>query len=277
MRVLPAPRVASTPLARSDNSRTRTTRMLALAVLGGSAIGVYLAFSQGARSGGRVLFAPTFPNGGLVTNEYAFYNPLDPRAVPSPVWEVTSGSLFALDGNGWTGRPDGQAADAGSSSATDSAVFRLRTRQSDFGNVGVSFRLLLKRLVTTPRTPPQAYDGVHIWLRYHSPDELYFASVSRRDGSIVIGKKLPEGLRGRYVDLARVPGQPLALNRWSMVKATVVSSGNTVRIRVFVDGRLLATAVDSGAGGPPILGPGRVGIRGDNAEFEFSGFRVTQE
>src|SRR4051794_34420913 len=44
-------------------------------------------------SGG--VFADNFnyPN-GLITNEYAYWNPSDPRAVQSPLWEMTSGSLF---------------------------------------------------------------------------------------------------------------------------------------------------------------------------------------
>jgi hypothetical protein len=251
--------------------------MLALAVLAGSAIGVYLAMGHATRSGGRLLFAASFPANGLVTNEYAFYNPLEPRAALSSAWEVTSGSLFAANGAGWTGRPDGQPTDARSSSSTDSAVFRLRTRQSDFADVAVSLRLFVNRLVTTPRTPPQAYDGVHIWLRYHSPDELYFASVSRRDGNVVIGKKLPDGLGGRYRDLARAPGHRFPLNRWVAVKATITTSGQAVHINVFVGGQLVATATDDATGGPSILEPGRVGIRGDNSEFQFADFRVTQE
>ncbi len=256
----------------------RATRLLALAVIGGTAIGVYLALSPNPfDASGKVLFEASFPNSGLVTNEYAFYNPLDRQAVRSPEWEVTSGSLFALDGNAWTGHPDGNAADATSSRATDSAVLRVRTSQDDFGDVAVSFRLLLRGFVQTPRTPPQAYDGVHVWLRYQSPDWLYFASVSRRDGSIVIGKKLPDGSGGRYVDLARVSGHPFPSGRWENVKATITSNDGSVLIKVFVAGQQVASAVDTGEGGPAILKAGRVGIRGDNAEFEFGDFKVTQE
>ena len=278
MREASAPRLAGRASKQAKSSLPRVARLLALAVLGGSAIGVYLALSQGTESGGgKLLFRASFANSGLVTNEYAFYNPRDVRAARSPAWEVTSGSLFAIDGNGWTGVPDGAAADITSSNATDSAVLRVRSRQDDFANVAVSFRLFLRRFVVTPRTPAQAHDGVHVWLRYQSPYWLYFASVSRRDGSIVIGKKLPDGAGGRYVDLTRVTGHPFPFNHWETVKATIASDGDSVVIKAFVGGRLLATAVDGGNGGPAILRAGRVGIRGDNAEFEFGGFQVTQE
>src|SRR5438552_719837 len=42
----------------------------------------------------------------LLTNEYAHANPDDGTAVRSSDWDVTSGSLFASDGAGWTGTPD---------------------------------------------------------------------------------------------------------------------------------------------------------------------------
>lgn len=239
------------------------------------AIALYLGFGSGAQHRSKLLFAASFPKSGLLTNEYAYYNPLSRRAVRSPVWITTSGSLFAHDGNGWTGRPDGVGANASSSPATDSAVFRLRTRRSDFGNVAVSFRLRIAAVLTTPRTPAEAYDGVHVWLRYQNPDWLYFASVSRRDGRIVIGKKLPTAAGGRYFDLVRVAGRPFPLRRWKSVLVSNKSIGHSVLIRIFVDGRLLAETVDGGREGPVILRPGRVGIRGDNAEFEFADFRVS--
>jgi hypothetical protein len=131
------------------------------------------------------------------------------------------------------------------------------------------------RLVTTSRTPSQAYDGVHVWLRYQSPNWLYFASVSRRDGRIVIGRKLPTKRGGVYADLIRVSGHPFQRERWESVRVTIETRGRSVLIGLTVDGRLLARTVDDGSRGPNILRPGRVGIRGDNAEFEFQGFSVT--
>jgi len=272
--------VSANPLSRraaarkpDERSRTRVPRRLAIAVLIGVGVGLYLGLA--AQREPAVLFSASFPARGLITNEVAFWNPHDASAIRSPDWEVTSGSLFALNGAGWTGVPDGRAPNLTSSLATDSAVFRLRTARDDFENVSVSFELRLTRLLTTPRTPPQAYDGVHIWLRYQSPDWLYFASVSRRDGNVVIGRKLPTAGGGVYTDLVRRPDHFFPLDRWVPVRARIQSAGDAVEIELFVGGRLVARAVDAGKGGPPILHAGRVGIRGDNAEFEFRDFEVT--
>jgi hypothetical protein len=247
------------------------TRLVAVAVLVGLAAGTYLGLATGSPT---VLFAAKFPRSGLVTNEYAYYNPGDRQAISSSDWEATSGSLFARDGAGWTGVPDGTAPDARSSWSTDSAVFRLRTPRGNFGNVAVSFRLRLDRLLTTARTPAQAYDGVHVWLHYQNPNWLYFASVSRRDGRIVIGKKLPTAGGGQYADLDRVPNHFFPLHRWESVEATIAGDGHKVIIRVLINGRLVARTVDDGTRGPTILRPGHLGIRGDNAEFEFKDFKA---
>jgi hypothetical protein len=40
----------------------------------------------------------------LLTNEYRYWNHLPSR---DPRWQMTSGSLFARGGRGWTGHPDG--------------------------------------------------------------------------------------------------------------------------------------------------------------------------
>src|SRR6185295_20003970 len=76
---------------------------------------------------------------GLITNEYAYWNKSAADAVRSPEWELTSGSLFARGGAAWTGVPDDKTPDPRSSRATNSAVFRLTTKRSGFGDVAVSF------------------------------------------------------------------------------------------------------------------------------------------
>ena len=248
------------------------TRLIAVAVLCGLAAAIYLGLSTRSP---KVLFVAKFPRHGLITNEFAYYNHRDRRAVPSSDWVATSGSLFARDGAGWTGVPDGSAPDSRSARATDSAVFRLRTRRANFSNVAVSFQLRIDRLLTTARTPAEAYDGVHVWLHYQTPNWLYFASVSRRDGRIVIGKKLPTAGGGQYADLDRAPNHPFPLHRWEAVQATIESDGHKVIIRVLINGQLVARTVDDGTRGPTILRPGHVGIRGDNASFEFKDFKVT--
>src|SRR5687767_8552856 len=42
----------------------------------------------------------------LITNEYATYNPSHAGIIVSPIWKVTSGSLFHSSGTGYTGKPD---------------------------------------------------------------------------------------------------------------------------------------------------------------------------
>ena len=87
--------------------------------------------------------------------------------------------------------------------------------------MSVAFGLKLNRLVTTPKTPAQNYDGVHVWLHYQSPSTLYYASVSRRDGEVLLGKKID----GRYVHLT----QPKELRFpfvWIFDAVTFVDVGN---------------------------------------------------
>jgi hypothetical protein len=250
------------------------SRLIVIAMLVGMA--VTLAVTLTHRSGRRSpIFGATFPRSGLVTNEFAYYNAGSQYAVHSSQWVVTSGSLFARSGGGWTGPPDGRTPGPKSTAATDSAVFRLRTRRADFGNVRVSFMLRIDRILTTSRTPAQAYDGVHVWLHYQTPDWLYFASVSRRDGSLVIGKKLPTSAGGRYTDLVRVGEHAFPLRKWVRVAVTITAGAQAVDIGVAMNGRVVAHARDDGTRGHPILRPGRVGIRGDNADFQFRDFEVS--
>jgi hypothetical protein len=102
------------------------------------------------------------PN-GLITNEYAHWNPSSSSAKRSTYWDMTSGSLFAKDGRGWTGRPDdcsGSSPNALSSNCTNSAIFRLNTKNFGYGNVKVSFKLYQNGLTSTRKTPAVAWDGV---------------------------------------------------------------------------------------------------------------------
>ena len=209
---------------------------------------------------------------GLITNEFALYSRGGRR---SQTWIATSGSLFARGGQGWTGRPDAVSPDRCSCRSTDSAVFRLVTRRRNFGDVAVSFRLTNRRMVSTRRTPRREFDGVHVFLRYRSPQELYVLSVNRRDGKVAIKKKVPGGRSngGRYVQLG-----PTASWRWQRdvpqaVRVAVETVGpQRVLLTLSVDGRQLLQAADDGPNGPPLLRPGRVGLRGDNDEFVFDDF-----
>jgi hypothetical protein len=215
----------------------------------------------------------------LVTNEYAYWNPTRKDAVPSAIWAMNSGSLFNRAGTGYTGKIDDGVPDAKSAINTDSSTFRLQTIRDDFANVNVSFRLSIAQLTSTKRTPPIAYDGVHIWLRFHSEYSLYAASVARRDGRVVIKKKCPGGPSndGTYYTLGKEQaGPPITLLVWTSVAASVQNNPNgTVTIVLSVGGKPLVSAVDTGVGCPVITTPGAVGIRGDNTRFSFSSFAVT--
>jgi len=230
------------------------------------------------------LFAPTVPDtNALVTNEYAFWNADDSGVVRSDEWEVNSGSLFSKvteDGPVyWTGAIDDGSPDAESARHTDSAIFRLTTARSDFGNVRVWFGLNLLRQTSTRSTPEQDWDGVHIFLHYQSEQSLYYASVARRDGAIVVKKKCPGGDSngGTYYVLDEVAGAPVPLGKWQEMSASVRSNSNgTVTFRVYRDDQLVLTALDAGIGCPVISDPGKTGLRGDNTEFYLRNFRVTK-
>jgi hypothetical protein len=227
---------------------------------------------------GTVLFADSFDRpDALVTNEYAYWNPGAADSVTSPDWETNSGSLFVRAGAAWTGVPDDRAPDAESASGTNSAVFRLTSTRGDFADVAVAFDLRVDARSTTPSTPPVDWDGVHVFLRYQDEESLYYASIDRRDGATAIKKKVPGGPSngGTYHDLAT--GRHSApIGQWQRVRATVGNQPDgSVVIRLFADDVLVASAVDHGAGGPPIRRHGKIGLRGDNTEFDVDNLRVT--
>jgi hypothetical protein len=215
---------------------------------------------------------------GLVTNEYAHWNPGAKDAVKSDVWALTSGSLLRRNSMGWTGVPDDRAPDATSSTGTNSAVFRLITHRDDFGDVAVSFALVHHGFVTTDSTPAVAWDGVHVLLRYQSEESLYYVSVNRRDGAIVIKKKVPGGPSngGTYHTLASGKAA-FTVGAVQRVEATVMTEadGSVTISLVGSDGRTLLRASDTGVGGPPITAAGRIGIRGDNSELSLDDLTVT--
>jgi hypothetical protein len=229
---------------------------------------------------GRTLFAPRFAEPmKLVTNDFAFFNPRNAKAAQSSRWIVTSGSLFARRGAGWTGIPDSATPNARSSNGTGSATFRLVTRLRGFRNVAVSFDLMTERFVTTRRTPAHSWDGVHIFLHYRSQHSLYALAVNRRDGVVLVKKKRPGGPAngGTYYTIGREVKYLPPIGRWQHVLATITSGANgTTTISLYIDGRQLLKRTDTGIGGDALTAPGGVGIRGDNTEFQFKDFRVRQ-
>jgi hypothetical protein len=225
------------------------------------------------------LFQPDFSQSGLVTNEFAYWNPGSPLRVESADWEMTSGSLFARNGNGYSGKIDAGAPDAQSATNTGSAIFRLNTRDFTFGDVRVAMKLKITRFGATTRTPAVDWDGVHLFLRYQSQYSLYYASVARRDGHVVIKKKCPGGPsnNGTYYSLdgTEEGGHAFPLGSWQDVGATIRTNANgSVTITLLRGGDVVATGTDSGVGCAAITSAGASGIRGDNAEFDFADFTV---
>jgi hypothetical protein len=216
----------------------------------------------------------------LVTDEHAYRD----RGVPrSPIWTQTSGSLFVRDQHGWTGEPDGGSRDKRTPHATGSAIFRLVSKRKDVGNAEVTFRLDIVKLVTSVRTPDERnFDGVHVMLRYATPQQLYAASVSRRDGSVLIRKKVPGGPDpangGTWMDVGERAVLPIAFGRWRDVAVRVRNQPDgSVTFRVVEDGATVLVARDAGVGGlPPYTAPGRMGFRMDNADVLFDDVRVTK-
>jgi len=208
---------------------------------------------------------------GLVTNEYATENP--GKGISSPTWIVTSGSLFRRAGLGWSGPPDTLAPGPTSRTGTNSDVFRMVTRRADFDNVEVRVEF---QVVRYDDRSLDAFDGLHVFVHYRSPQSLLVVSVCRRDNLVAVKKKVEGGVTngGTYYTLASAGG-PCATRRWHTAVIDVHDTSSGVDVDLSVDGRHLLTAHDDGTGGPPMQGPGRVGIRSDYVEFLLRRFTVT--
>ncbi len=143
-------------------------------------------------------------------------------------------------------------------------------------NYSVSFRLLNHG--STIDTPvPQAWDGVHVALRYGGECRAYYASVNRRDGKIVIKKRVPDGRSdcGTYYNLSRYAAYDPPYGEWQNIRVTVRTRRDlSVDIRLYIGGRLLAEGIDDGRFGPPILDPGVVMLRCDATDAEYDNLLV---
>lgn len=257
-----------------------TARVLAGGAIVVAAVGVVVLVlaSRSGSAAKAALVADDF--GGpdrLLTNELA-YRGRDARGVPrSATWTVTSGSWFIRDGQAWTGRPDGERPDTRSRAHNDSAVLRVLSKATALRDVEVAFTLTNHGLTTTARTPAVAHDGVHVFLRYRGEAELYAVSVNRRDGAVVIRKKVPGGSQngGTYYDVGGRATRPIPFGDRQRVTVRVRDEADgSVGFRLRVDGRTVLAARDTGIGGPPLRGGGRIGIRGDNDNFLVDDLRV---
>ena len=215
---------------------------------------------------------------GLITNEFAFHHPTDPAARKDAIWELTSGSFFERHVSGFSGHPDHISPNALSSNGNNSAVFRARTHRADFTDVIVSFDLRNMGFPTTTGVPPHTDDGVRVWLRYVSERELYAITVNRRDNMVAITKTMPGGRSnsGTDYEIGSAP-YTVRINAPMHVVASIQTQRDaSVILRLMIDDKTLLRVRDEGRyGTAPILGRGRVGLRGDNCEFYVRDFRVT--
>ena len=221
---------------------------------------------------------------GLITNEYAFWNP-DPQAVRSPAWQVTSGSLFSKNAVGWSGYPDAITPVGLSLNGSGSSVFRMRTKATYSGSTRqqVSARINAFGPGTSTR-PATAWDGVVLWPRYISDTHLYFAYILRRDGRVAITKKcagnVPGGEiynNGSYFNLTteRYFADTTPGTWYRLATEAIDNPDGSVTIRLYRNDQLAAQATDTGTGCPPIHGPARLGIRGDNTDFNITDYKAT--
>ncbi len=224
---------------------------------------------------GPVIFQDSFnlPD-GLITNEYAYYNPGAAGAVASSTWDVPGGSLFSQGGQGWTGVPDNVTPNAGSTNGNDSAAFRALTKRGDFGNVAVQLTLTNLGMIATSSTPAAATDGVHLYARYQGPNQLYLASLNRRDNTVALKKRVPSGTSGTYYDLGHESYMVPYSTPQALKLAVQNNPDGSVALSVTANGAVLLSTSDAGVGGAPIAAPGKLGLRGDNDNFKISGFTV---
>jgi hypothetical protein len=240
-----------------------------------------------------------------VTNEYGLWHSSSAQAKRSPNWQMTSGSLYSRGGAFWTGVPDSCAhrssPDQSSTNCTNSNVFRLRTTRSFAGNLkfSVQVRQLSEIHNGTCDTTDTCWHGTHLWLRYRNEYNLYYASINRADGKVVIKRKVPCGSdnRGTYVVLGRYVPHDFPTGVFNSYSATVeTGSDGAVTIKLYdsaAGSTPIVVGVDRGGTNPnwsptcntpgrysspaypPLTGAGAVGIRGDFANFEFTRFKVT--
>jgi len=162
-------------------------------------------------------------------------------------WTVTSGN--------WNAK--------GAYAVTSAPTFRAHTVKRRYGNVSLSVRFRINRYEGDDR----AWDGVHFGFRYQSQDDLYYVSVARRDGNLVVKRKLGS----RYQQLAALP-HAVALGRWHHAHIEVRSNRTgPVGITVEVDDVVLRVN-DRQPG--RLRNPGRISVRSDRVEADFDDLSI---
>ncbi len=167
--------------------------------------------------------------GGGVAHRRASPEPADggvdgDRACLIPIarFEVTSGRWRTIGGDPAAAR-------------TASPVFRARSMRADLDSPVLQLRFRIDRFLEG--TEEHDWDGVHVGLRYASPDDLYYLSLARRDGTVAVKRKS----RGRYETLA-VADAEVSVGAWHRATVSVADTPDGTQLRLTVDGR-------AGAGG----------------------------
>jgi hypothetical protein len=216
---------------------------------------------------------------GLLTNHYAFWNPADPNAFRSPDWEMESGSVYRQSGTAWTGVPSDIVPNLSSSTGSGSQIFRLWTKRSDFNNVRVEMDLRNNGFTGGGLYPAVSWDGVKLWLRRQGASGsvgLYTAEVNRRQGNVMIQKKCAGISDYSLLGQTASNSLPARIGQWERVGGTVrTNADGSVTLQVLRNGAVVLEATDRGAGCAPITSAGKVGVRGDNADFNFDNFTVS--
>ena len=218
---------------------------------------------------------------GLITDHEAYWSD-DPEASHDPKWAVEGGAWRRWQGTAWTA----------------TSIFRAWSKRDDLQSVRVEFDLRTQRFTDgVADRAPEKWDGVKVWLhaRHTNGGDLgdtpmpgapagYTAEVNLRDGQIYVQKKVPgywEGgnysAGGTYFLLDTPTYYPARLGAWERVGGVARNNPDgSVTVQVLRDGVVVHEVTDRGAvGGPPLTGPGRIGIRGDNTEFQVDRVRVT--
>lgn len=238
----------------------------------------------------------------LITNEFAYFNPGNPSDVISSNWEMTSGSVYAVNDYFWTGKPDSCAPNADSTNCTNSNVFRLNSKQNYGPNVRVNVVVDQAQDITNTNCSSNdtCWHGVHIWLGYQNEYNLYYASINRADGNVVIKRKVPCGNdnSGTYFVLSSFVKHPTTPYRWHNYTASAKTNADgSVTINIYdIDQSVtqpIVTGTDRGgtnpnwspscstpghyssADYPPLNKGGAIGIRGDFDNFFFTEPKVT--
>jgi hypothetical protein len=233
---------------------------------------------------GSALFSDDFSGpDGILTNHYAFWHG-GTDAFRDANWEMESGSAYRHDETAWTGTPTDNFPNIDSSNGSGSQIFRLWTKDSSFENVTVEMDLRNNGYSSgSASVPAESWDGVKIWLRRQGASgsvALYTAEVNRRQGNVIIQKKCAGS--SSYTILGNSPWSgsphPAKIGHWEHVGGSIrTNADGSVTIQVIRSGGVVLTATDRGAGScAPITSPGKVGVRGDNTDFNFDNFTVTE-